>query len=94
MDCKKPMKFSETQIKKAHEQISQLIEEIHIKLDVAKKIADEHNLTFTFNVGYRTMGGTYYGKGTEKSKFDYISKKSKSKIRDQGEWISSTQECS
>lgn len=85
-------KRKEQVIQTAFEEINKLTNEAMEKIRQAQEIADKHGLTFSFNVAYG-MGGRYEGKGVECDEYDYISKKRKTLIRKQGEWMASSHSC-
>ncbi len=73
---------------KAYEKIAEALKVASEKLEEAQALADEHALSFTWDLAYG-MGGTYEGKGT--SDYDYYYKTSKE--RKTGEWVSSSSTC-
>lgn len=85
-------KHSEKDIQNAYQKITELVSKSLEKLKEAEKIADEYGLEFTFDPAYG-MGGTYCGKGSVKEEYDYSSRKDVEKIRDEGEWMASSNSC-
>ena len=71
------------------EAIAKLAEVLKVaqeKLEEAQAIADEFALEFSWDLAYG-MGGTYEGKGTTQGWG------SNGKVREQGEWVSSSSTC-
>jgi len=89
------MPSNDTKIKKAYQQIEELLNEARKKIREAQEIADENSLIFSFDVAYG-MGGSYEGKGVEYEDGQYDIKgnfKIKIKTRKHGEWIPSSHTC-
>lgn len=73
-------------IKKASEQISELVADAYDNIKRAQELADAHGLEFSFDLAYG-MGGTYIGKGySERTGNDWYSS-------NEGEWRPSSQSC-
>lgn len=83
--------FTEEQIKKANEEISNLLGEAHAKISEAEKIADDYKLDFTFSVAYG-MGGWYEPKGYPISKYD-ADYENENSVTLEGKWCPSSHSC-
>jgi len=79
--------YSAEELKKAYEEISQLLVEAENKIRSAENIADKYGLDFSFSVSYG-MGGHYEGKGYGAEDYN-----GDIQYRTEGEWISSSQNC-
>lgn len=77
--------------KEIYEKIADLLTVSQKAIEEAQALADEHALSFTWDLAYG-MGGTYEGKGTEK--YDYYGPPDKKYTeRTEGEWVSSSSTC-
>ena len=74
----------------AKKKIDELIKEAYAKVQEAEAIADEHSLTFDFEVEYG-MGGTYYGAGSDDDDDGWLDDYGYSE--DTGAWLPSSQSC-
>jgi hypothetical protein len=75
--------------KEAVEELAKHVAAFEASLAAAVKVADEHGLMFDIYPAYG-MGGRYVGKGT--TKYNYRNDDGDT-VREEGEWISSSQGC-